>query len=45
MSAHYDDAQLIELVMLAGLYHAVSFVVNAFRIENEDFAPDYPPST
>ncbi len=38
LTAHYDEEQLVELVMLAGLYHAVSFVVNAFRVENETFA-------
>lgn len=39
LSLHYDEEQLVELVMLAGLYHAVSFVVNAFRVEPETFAP------
>lgn len=39
---HYDDAQLIELVMLAGLYHAVSFVCNATAVEPEEGAPGFP---
>lgn len=39
LSGHYEDEQLVELVMLAGLYHAVSFVVNAFRVEREEFSP------
>lgn len=38
----YSHEQLIELVMLVGLYHAVSFVVNSFQIENEVFAPQPP---
>ena len=38
----YSDEQLIELIMLAGLYHAVSFVVNGLRIEHEKFAPRFP---
>lgn len=38
LSSLFNPAQLIELVMLCGLYHAVSFVVNAFEIESEDFA-------
>lgn len=42
LTANYDDEQMVELVMLAGLYHAVSFVVNAFRIEAEAFAPCAP---
>ena len=35
----FDDAQLVELVVLAGLYHAVSFAVNAFAVEHEPWAP------
>lgn len=38
----YEEEQLIELVMLAGLYHAVSFVVNAFKIKKEPFAASFP---
>jgi len=42
LSEEYDSAQLVELIMLAGLYHAVSFMVNACRIEGESFAPKFP---
>ncbi|MGH1374320.1 MAG: carboxymuconolactone decarboxylase family protein [Cellvibrionaceae bacterium] len=42
LSQKYSSEQLVELVMLAGLYHAVSFVVNAFQIEREVFAPSFP---
>ncbi len=35
---HFGEDQVIELVMLAGLYHAVSFVVNAFRVAGEPWA-------
>lgn len=38
----FGDEQLIELVMLAGLYHAVSYTLNAFRIPLEAFAPRFP---
>jgi alkylhydroperoxidase family enzyme len=37
----YEEEQLVELVMLAGLYHAVSFVVNAFHVEKEVHAPRF----
>ena len=37
-----SEEQLIEVIMLAGLYHAVSFVVNGLRIEHEKFAPSFP---
>ena len=42
LEQHFSAEQLVELVMLAGLYHAVSFVVNGLRIENEAFAPRFP---
>ncbi|MDP9141400.1 MAG: carboxymuconolactone decarboxylase family protein [Pseudomonadota bacterium] len=40
---HFADDQLIELIMLAGLYHAVSYLVNGLRIPHEAFAPRFPP--
>ena len=42
LSVEFASDQLVELVMLAGLYHAVSFCVNAFGVENEDFAQGFP---
>ena len=41
-SSTFAAEQLIELVMLAGLYHAVSFMVNAFRVPHEESAPRFP---
>lgn len=38
----FGDDQLVELVMLAGLYHAVAFTVRAFRIPLEPNAPRFP---
>lgn len=45
LSSHFAEEQLIELIMLAGLYHAVSFVVNATGVAHEEFAPRFPPHT
>jgi alkylhydroperoxidase family enzyme len=42
LSEYFSNEQLIEVIMLAGLYHAVSFVVNGLRIEHEKFAPRFP---
>ena len=42
LAATFSPEQLIELVMLAGLYHAVSFMVNAFKVEHEKSAPRFP---
>ena len=35
LAAHWSDAQLIELLMLAGWYHAISYVCNAARVPLE----------
>lgn len=38
----FSDEQLVELIMLAGLYHAVSFMVNATGVQFEESAPRFP---
>lgn len=38
----FAEDQLIELLMLAGLYRAVSYLVNATRVAHEPFAPRFP---
>jgi hypothetical protein len=42
LSPILQEEQLVELVMLAGLYHAVSFMVNATGVQHEAFAPRFP---
>ena len=42
MKNRYSEEQIIELLMLAGLYHAVSYLVNAMRIAPEQSAPRFP---
>jgi alkylhydroperoxidase family enzyme len=42
VSKHFDEAQRVELVVLAGFYHTISFVVNALRIDGEPGAPRFP---
>jgi alkylhydroperoxidase family enzyme len=36
-----DSAQLLDLLLLAGWYHAISYVANAARVELEDGAPRF----
>jgi alkylhydroperoxidase family enzyme len=38
---HFDELQLLELLYTAGLYHVVSFLVNALRLENEPFGATF----
>jgi 4-carboxymuconolactone decarboxylase len=42
LAEHYDEAQLVELVALAGQYHAVSFMANALGVEREEAAARFP---
>jgi len=42
LAAQFAAEQIIELLMLAGLYHAVSYLVNGARVQREDFAPAFP---
>jgi 4-carboxymuconolactone decarboxylase len=42
LAARYDEAQLVELVALAGQYHAVAFMANALGVQLEDAAERFP---
>ena len=42
LSAHFEADQLVELIMLAGLYHAVSYMINATGVQHEAGAPRFP---
>jgi|TARA_R110000851_G_scaffold4709_5_gene19451 alkylhydroperoxidase family enzyme len=37
----FEETQLIELIMLAGLYHGVAFLINALRVEHESGTPRF----
>lgn len=39
-----DEAQLLELLLVCGFYHLVSFTANATRLPNEPFAATFPAS-
>ena len=40
--AHFDAAQMIEIIALIGFYHLVSFTVNATGVAREPGAPRFP---
>jgi 4-carboxymuconolactone decarboxylase len=42
LATHFAPEQLVELIMLAGLYHAVSYLINAAGVQHEAFAPRFP---
>ena len=42
LNREFEDDQLLELIVLTGLYHMVSFTVNALRLPLEDYAARFP---
>jgi len=42
MAREFTHEQLIELVVLAGLYHVISFATNALRLAPEPFGARFP---
>jgi len=38
----WEEAELVELIALAGFYHLVSFTANAARVEREEAAARFP---
>jgi alkylhydroperoxidase family enzyme len=41
LSAIFTEPQLLDMLMLAGWYHAISFVVRAAQVPLEDGAPTF----
>jgi len=42
LAAHWDEVQLLELLLVAGFYHLVSYTANAARLAPEPFAARFP---
>lgn len=42
LRGHFGDEQLVELLVLAGFYHTISFVVNGLGVELEEEAVRFP---
>lgn len=42
VSAHFEPDQVVELLVLVGFYHTISFVTNALAIEPEAFGERFP---
>lgn len=42
LAGHWTEPQLLELLLLAGWYHAISFVGNGARVELEEWAARFP---
>ena len=44
LSAHYDDAQIFEIILLCGFYRTVSYLANALDLPLEEKAARFPTS-
>ena len=42
LAEHYSEAQLLELLIIAGQYRIISYVVNAVGVEQEAWAARFP---
>jgi alkylhydroperoxidase family enzyme len=42
LSAHYDDAQIFEIVLLCGFYRTVSYLANGLALPMEEKAARFP---
>jgi alkylhydroperoxidase family enzyme len=42
LSAHYDEAQILEIIMLCGFYRTVSYLANALALPLEENAARFP---
>ncbi len=42
LAATFTEAQCLDLLLLCGWYHAISFVANGTRVPLEDSAPRFP---
>jgi len=42
LASQFDPTQVIELLALAGWYHAIAYMANGLRVELEDWAPRFP---
>lgn len=45
LTEHWNQQQLIELLIVAGWYHLISFVANGARVEAEPWAARFPDIT
>jgi alkylhydroperoxidase family enzyme len=42
LSAHYDDAKILEIMLLCGFYRTVSYLANGLDLPLEDIAARFP---
>ena len=45
LAAHFDEAQILEAIALAGYYHAISFLARGLALPLEPWATRFPVSS
>ena len=45
LTAHFDEQQILELIVTAGWYHVIGYVCNGLRVQPEDWAPGFPSAS
>jgi 4-carboxymuconolactone decarboxylase len=43
LAAHFDQEQILELIVTAGWYHVIGYLCNGVRLEHEEWAARFPP--
>lgn len=43
LAAHFDEAQILEVIALAGYYHTISFLCRALDLPLESYGVRFPP--
>jgi 4-carboxymuconolactone decarboxylase len=42
LAAHFEEVQILELIVTAGWYHVIAFLCNGVRVQDEEWAPAFP---
>jgi alkylhydroperoxidase family enzyme len=44
LGSHFDEPQILELIVTAGWYHVIAYVCNGVRVQHEEWAAVFPPA-
>ncbi|MGP0101271.1 MAG: carboxymuconolactone decarboxylase family protein [Solirubrobacteraceae bacterium] len=44
LAGRFQDAQILELIVTAGWYHVIGYLCNGVRVQDEEWAPGFPPA-
>jgi 4-carboxymuconolactone decarboxylase len=42
LTEHFEDVQILELIVTAGWYHVIAYVCNGVSVQAEEWAPRFP---